>query len=419
MNNEPSMPLWTKIATGLLLVSFVTLFLKKPTFFYDKTNLNDALFALSFLAFIIALWRKELQLALPRSIWIGLACSFGFLFLATILSIHTHHALAPNALREYARIVAAFAICIETYVLAREFPAILRLMLYALAASLLLLPAMIYAPSWAHAFFLDDSSTRFTGFLADPNYYAAFEVVPALLALWFVFEHPFKKNHLVSIIALILFMLATGSILWSGSRGGIAGLIAGIIVYVALMIWKLPWRTTLARTGILLVACGLSFFILPAQARYDITYRADTIVNTGSDAPIFNLTARQGRSAIWKSALSQIARNPLGYGPDYGPTADIQGDNNDHHRVAHNTILQILLTGGVGLFAIAIAGAWIFVRLIFTMRLPFGMAEYAIGALAATLVAALFLDSLWSRWIWVLIAILLALALRKNTTATN
>ncbi len=424
------MPSWLKIATWLLLASIATFSFKKPTFFWDKTNINDLLLLLSFACLIVAGIKKEIQLPICRSVLIWGIIGLGSIVLATTISILHLHILAPQALREYARIFADSAIAYEIYCIGSVDGSLVCKSLSALVLSSILLPFIFYAPISIRTFFLDDSLTRFTGFLYDPNYYATLELLPAFIFAWKAFTDLYKKKRLLSIISFLLFSLSIGSIMWSGSRGSVAGLLVGMATVIGFGMWKkISYKKLGVLVCLLITGLLLGYVLLPRTGQQNITSRVGAItqaqppLENGAKpsgilhipAPLQEISAQQGRQVIWENALVQIINNPLGYGTDYGNVTDIQGGNNDHHRVAHNTFLQILLTGGVVLLVTLTVGTLALARKIMAARAPFGVIYFLSAALISIMAAGFFLDSLWSRWVWIIIGLLLLLAEHKDT----
>lgn len=437
------MPSWLKIATWLLVASLATFSFKKPTFFWQNVNLNDLLLAASFACFIVAWFKKQIDVSFNKWILAGFVAAFATQLIGTTISVTVFGVFAPDTLREYARIIAAYIVCLEVYTIAKQNHGFVKTALYALAASSVLLPFMIYAPQSILPFFLDESRTRFMGFLYDPNYYATLQILPAFILLWISFQRTRDRHWTISVTAFLLFSLSVGSIIWSGSRGGVAGLAVAAMVIIGFILWKLPWKTASVYTLLVIVGCTMGYKLMPDHGKQNITARAQTIIvatvpepikpnamtsiSTSSTAsgsaspiqlsvlkkimtPLFKLTAQQGRFPIWANAWKKFLDNPFGYGPGYGNVVDIQGSYNDHHRVAHNTALQILLTGGIILMIIVAMGIFVLGNTVLAFRGPLGEIHYLVAALVGIVIASLFLDSLWSRWIWIIVALIAAIS---------
>lgn len=425
MNDLSSMPSWLKIATFFLLASLLTLWLKKPTVFWYNTNINDFFLMVSMFFFSGSIIKREVALPrLIRSFLIGAGLILGTLLLGTLLSYVSYHTVAPDALREYVRAISAGFIFFELLIIGFSYKKIIPTILGILAIPSIIIPILLYLPISSIQFFLDDSHSRFMGFLYDPNYFATLHLLPTFILLWICFTQPFGKKLWISITSLALFSCSVAAIIWSGSRGGIAGLCVGLGILCVLILLKTPFKKSLLMMSLIIIATASSYVVLPRHGQLNVMHRIDVITETGSPQVLTNATtiaaptpvplvskfaARQGRFPIWKSAFEYIIKNPFGYGPGYGNTIDIVGADNDHHRVAHNTLLQILLTGGWLLLGILGFGGIMVTRNVLISKTPFGVLEYLYACLISILTAALFLDSLWSRWIWIIIALMIVI----------
>jgi hypothetical protein len=429
-----TLPSWLKIATWLLLGSLITFSFKKPTLFWQNANINDLLLATSFFCLLVAWYKKQIKFSIPRWVIVSMGLIFATQLIGTAISAFQFNTFAPGALREYSRIIAAFIIAIEVYVIGIHNQRFVTLSLWALAVSSIVLPFVFYMPPSVLHFFLDESQTRFTGLLYDPNYFATLQLLPTFILLWLALDQSYARNMVLRITCFILFSYSVSSIIWSGSRGGVFGLIIGLGVLALFFMWKLPIRRSLLTILLVIVGCLLAYVIVPRSGKENITSRAQTIViKTDTQSPLVHslpqnsifkkiaepvarLSARQGRFQIWQSAVSEFMKNPFGYGPDYGNSADIQGADNDHHRVAHNSVLQILLTGGIAFFALSVFVIFVFLKKVIVYKGPFGEIHYLVASLIGIGAAALFLDSLWSRWIWIMIALIAVLRERAYPT---
>lgn len=418
MKYFPIMPSWLKIATWLLLVSIGTMFIKKPSIFFP-VNINDIFLLLSFISFSIAVYKKELSISFSKKTLVLLGMGVGTLIVGSFISIAFFGVFTVGALIAYMRIISVLILFIEAYSITRNDPTFASKALFALAISSVFLPLMFYSPLSIRTFFLDNSLHRFAGFLVDPNYFASFELACSAILFWFAVKPSTSKNGLLpKFFYFILFAYSIGSILWSGSRGGFFGLIIMLVTIIGFLLWKLPLKKSIVFILILLVGCVAGYGVLPSSAKYSVALRIHNIQNPyyappGQDPFLVKISGQQNRIAIWKSAVHNIIRNPLGYGPSYHETATIQGDPAEPHRVAHNTILEILLTGGIGLIVtLTVALYWLFKGIYrdswsdeLFILIPILIGLFATGLL---------LDSLWSRWIWLVLALIAAISSRRK-----
>lgn len=412
------MPSWLKIASYLLLASLATLGFKKPTLLW-VFNLNDLFLMASFVFFLIAIFKKEIILAIPRKIAWGFFIALASMVVGTLISIIFFHAVAPIAAREYGRIIADLIICLELYVIATHHQLFTKQALVAIAIPSVLLPFLMYVPhSWL-LFLLDESQSRFSGFLFDPNYFASFQILPTFILAWIAYQQPFGKKLWLSAIAFLLFVVSVGSIVWSGSRGGIIGLLIAMIFLIFFLVKKNPLLKAFFLTALLIIGCSASFFILPKKGQEGVQIRKEQIVQLDAPRPVLHLVAHQNRFSIWESSLREILRSPLGYGPGYHQTANLHGDEEDYHRVAHNSVLQIILTGGIVLLVVVGVGLIYFIRKLPLLSVSLGEVHYLVSALIGIVAAGLLLDSLFSRWLWVCLALIFALIYYRSSGSTS
>jgi hypothetical protein len=419
------MPSWLKFATYFLLASLFTFSIKKPVILWQNINLNDLLLGISFFCFLAALYKKQLACKIPRSVVFGVTTGIVLLLIGTFVSFIFFHQIAPSAIREYVRIGASIIILIEVYCIGFSDFKFIHKALFSLCAMTFILPFVFYIFPSAIPFFLDESQTRFSGFLLDPNYYASLQILPTFILLWIAFAHPLGKSRFISVIAILFFIMSAGSIIWSGSRGGLIGLIAGLLFLAVVMAWKLDWKKALFYIAIITIASIASFHIIPVTGKKNIEARISSIITaptlrTVKTEPVPQkitevkaFTGQQDRLSLWKSAFSEALKNPFGYGPGYPEVADIIGSYNDHHRVAHNTVLQIILSGGFALLILVCFGLYIVTKRALQPFITFGIPHYTLSALVGVGVAGLFLDSLWSRWVWIILGILIVVTSKK------
>ena len=402
-------PSWLTTATYFLLGSLLTLSFKNPPL-WGSFNVNDLLLIISFVCFLIAVQKKQIVVTIHKKIIYGFLIALASLILGTLISFIFFHAYAKVALNEYARIIADLIICCEVYCIGVHDTTFVKKAVIAIIAPSLVIGILIYSPPSLLAFALNQSS-RFSGFLVDPNYYASFQILSSILLLWVMSQYQSGKNILIAFIAFILFTCSVASVIWSGSRGGIFGLAVGILVLIAFMFWKQSFKKAFVCAFIIIIGCTVSLFIIPNKGRHEIASRAKVIQTPTTETSrlsVIPFTGRQDRVNIWQSSLRTIAKNPFGYGPGYYQVTDIGGNSNDHHRLAHNTLLEIILMGGFELLVVISIGLYVLGKRIVLSSLPIGELHYLSAALIGILGSSLFLDSLPLRWIWVTIGLLLA-----------
>lgn len=424
---------WLSGATFFLLMSLVTFSIKKPTLFWYQTNSNDLFLLISAFFLVIAVIRKELVISLNRKIHIGFLLGFIILFIATGTGYIMTGTVAFDTAREYARIIAAVLVFFEIIIIGNHHRKFITPALIAIGSSSVILPLIFFITTMGTVFFIDGSETRFEGLFYDPNYFAAFQIVPTFLLAWVTITQFFKKRIGVSIIGFFLFSYSIAAIIWSGSRGGILGLGSGFLILGLFLIRYYSWKKNLIAflmIGFALILCPI---ILPLTAHNNIRSRFGFMLDNqtvdrntqrlsqsyakeiSDKKPIVaNIVAKQGRGIIWRVSLQEIVRNPLGYGPGYGNVAMIIEPGRNERRVAHNTLLQILLTGGIGLLGLISYGLFFLLNKSITLANDTNEIPYLVSALIGTMTAGLFIDSLWSRWIWAIAGLLTVLILRNK-----
>jgi O-antigen ligase len=152
-------------------------------------------------------------------------------------------------------------------------------------------------------------------------------------------------------LALLVFMLATAMLLWSGGRGAFASACLGIVC--------LQFRFGLRNHAQLwrwLFIAGLAAFLLSALFPVELPGMGwvSALVRSGGGASADQISS--GRMEIWSALLPYIAERPW-FG--WGGEAFHALMPNTWVLQAHNGVLQLLLEwGGVGLILISI-GIWI------------------------------------------------------------
>jgi len=208
----------------------------------------------------------------------------------------------------------------------------------------------------------------------------------------------------------ILFCFSVGLILWSGSRSGLMGLLVSFGALIFLLIPKMSKKRLAVIIFLILISFPVGFYIIPRKSENDIKLRVNNIQKTDAGvAPILDFASGQDRLNIWKNALFFVIKNPLGYGPGYYELIDIHGDGLDN-RVSHNFELELLLTGGIGLFLLVnFALLKTIIKSIKNCRsAEFNEIYILLPILLGVLTSSMFLDTLlYSKWLWVIVALII------------
>jgi putative inorganic carbon (hco3(-)) transporter len=245
--------------------------------------------------------------------------------------------------------------------------------------------------------------------LADPNYFAA-ELVPAIVIALFVFATTGSRRTrwlvaAVALVDLVAFVLTQ-------SRGGIVGLIAGLI---AAVVFAGRARTRVLVLVLVLMAIGLGYYL---------TFKPGHVFGGGVSGGLAQ--ASSGRTDEWHVALQVFEGHPIGgvglanfqvVEPAYATqTFNLTSVQMvvKYRQVAHNTYLEMAAElGAVGLclflaiLALPLCGA---ARALARVKSGFDDLEFYIRGLVAgtigILVAYVFLTAENEKPLWLLLALL-------------
>lgn len=255
-------------------------------------------------------------------------------------------------------------------------------------------------------------SSRATGTLGDPNELAAFLLVGLTLAAGLALGR--GRSRALRLVAAVTVPLCAAGIFLSLSRGGLIALGA---VLVAGTIFAGRWRVAITVMLVLVVASGVLYFttLAPLPARERVTS-----ANGGT-----------GRSDIWKLGLRMVRAHPVtgvGVGnfpvvsPNYAlqPGALERADLifSSAPKITHNTYLEIASEMGipglllflgvlVSCLACALKAARLWARR--GQRNLEAIARSVFLGLLGMLVADFFISEMYSKLLWVVLALCPAL----------
>nr|MBA2601167.1 O-antigen ligase family protein [Actinomycetota bacterium] len=247
----------------------------------------------------------------------------------------------------------------------------------------------------------------------DPNILAASLLLPMAMALE-MFVHTRitwwsrRTSRWIGGCALILTLFA---IIATGSRGGLLGSFAAIVLTLYFAGRSARGRQVARRSASSLVTLLVGFALVVGVIGLLSPNAVQNVV--GSD-PIQRLTRpdSSGRNDIWKAGYLACERHcdhGIGIGnfvAAYNETFPFSGatGNIGLNRPAHNTYLQIAVeTGFVGLALLLVALASEWAALSMAPAREIMPAQRA--ALAALLIAEVFLTAIWFKFFWLLIAV--------------
>jgi O-antigen ligase len=176
------------------------------------------------------------------------------------------------------------------------------------------------------------------GGMFDPNDIAYVLISLFPLSMYFIFhrEGTLKKN--IAIVSIITSLMV---ILYSGSRGGMVGLIA----VIAFFLLTKTQRIKSSHKIVFVIAMIMLFFSIRDKIDVD---RYLTLTNVSSD---YNVTDEFGRVQIWKRAFDLLLSNPItGVGVNCSAMA-IGNAREDlglipKWQVVHNAFLQVAVETG-------------------------------------------------------------------------
>ena len=267
-----------------------------------------------------------------------------------------------------------------------------------------------------------DARLQALGGVFDPNdtAYVLLSLFP--LCLYFI---RFNEGAMKRLLALVAFCGAVAAILLTGSRGGMLGLGA------VLLLLFLTKTGGIGKRAKLLIALALLSAWLLMQDKMDIQ-RYLTLADLSSD---YNVAESGGRFALWQEAINLILEHPiLGVGVDSYATAVhqarlLRGADYFRWQAVHNSFLQVAVEVGLigfGIFLLICARSLLtFVRLS-RLHLPSSALESrqisALSGLMAVgfsglLVAGFFLSQGYSTFFTLYFALAAAVARLQWTRA--
>ena len=188
-------------------------------------------------------------------------------------------------------------------------------------------------------FTLMDESFRIIGTSGDPDFHAIAMLLPAFLAIMFIYH---QKSKFLKITMIPIFLLFLVNLLGSASRGAMIALLAGLMVFIIFM--KTRYKVLILVSAITLVVATTLVYTLTiseiAASSYTLQSRTKTL---------------QYRSGWAKMAIDMVMDHPLiGIGTYNFPTEYnryIVPEVPRTHLLTHNSYLQVLSENGIlGLF---------------------------------------------------------------------
>ena len=238
---------------------------------------------------------------------------------------------------------------------------------------------IFYESSMRATISLDERTT-------DPNHFAFSLLLPISLGIENIFEERRLKRKalLIAILGMMIF-----SVIISGSRGGLLGVLVIFLVYIFLIKKRLLLLILIALLGILLIEFTPDYFF-------------ERIENTAE-------SGGAGRVTIWTYGLAILKHNWLyGVGLNnfpkaYGEFAHFTPLTTAIYRGAHNTYIQTLVELGIIGFSVMILSIVTHYKLL-TQKRPHPDIDRTMlkASLWGILVTSFYLDTIWTKSFWLL-----------------
>lgn len=317
---------------------------------------------------------------------------FFFFVIGTLTSVLSNYVMNPqDILSEYARLTLAllFFILIATYAIQKK-----RFLVTIVVAFCSSAIGAILALSPAAEMLGLLRGNRILGFMSDPNYFGNIGIASAaILASYALFS---SQRSAFRILAGCAGFASVWTILASGSRSSLAGLVVALMVLAVFFFGKI--RASKAILPIILFVLLGSGIFFAATDKIISRYSGESVA-----------IAMWDRLSLWNQAAHLFIKNPLGYGPGYGNIISLisQGAG---VRLAHNIILETGLTAGIGGLGILLYALYLIVKK--RGERPVDSFWWvSIGSRAAffgVITGLFFLDGLTLRWLWGLAGIVYA-----------
>lgn len=229
----------------------------------------------------------------------------------------------------------------------------------------------------------------------NPNFTAMFLVPVVVLGGYFIFT---TKVYWQRIVYLVISLLGAYNILFNTSRGGVFGLLGGLLVLALIFIYLRNWRWLLYCSIALGVFLSVSYLFLDAVRPLDTIALASL-----SD------TTTQQRLLLWNRATEFIITNPLtGSGPGnffiaYRLNSDSSLVDFPWFDDVHNLLLHVTastgLPAGLALLTLILAGVFQSLMVILKKGQHAVWAGVLLSALVGWLIAASFNPVSVPNWI--------------------
>jgi O-antigen ligase len=421
-----------KINKNLLLVGLALLIFRNNSFsqtFIPKPS-TAVLAGGSVIAIVDGVKNKKVKefiLAVPKKIWITLACFFGAIFIGWGSAIFFgHEATTFNMLLEFGNLVISTAAFLLILFYTQQDDRYANQVLYAMLVPVAY-TACVLLPGVATHFHLAQDGT-FNGFTGNVSIVSTMLLIPTLFFSAATLAQ--EKNKYLKIAYLLLSAGLVALVFWTAERAAILGLLTSIFIgWILFSTYNFSWKKIASNAGIVVCILGIGFLLVPSvgkkvsldrmlnleahQANYAEVQNdsLEVIVQKSmNDTLVVHAAVPQSsesRIVIWTYYIKRLIKNPQGFGPDTHIAAQISyGQRTYIDPGTHNSYLEAWLWGGIVGMVSFLYILWTAYRNLFAMRLTHHTVSFSLAMILTSLVVAIFFnDSIILEWFWVILAL--------------
>lgn len=256
-----------------------------------------------------------------------------------------------------------------------------------------------------------DGIERATGLTGNANHLGAISAIGFGLALGLCVTAP-PRSAKARAGWLVAAAVLAGGVVWSGSRSGLIGVIGGGSVIVLYLLRQGRWRPVAA-----VAAAGAAIFLVAAIGIVRLPVVDRLLLRTDTVASTYAVESTDRRLDLARERLERAGPGSLLWG---------SGMENSLRAGGHSGYLEIWvgtgllgITGWITVCAVTIAPV---VRRAWRRRPLTGADAVVLAAGAgflAHLASTLFLEHIWDRYIWLLVAVVAVIRHARSSSGTG
>lgn len=175
---------------------------------------------------------------------------------------------------------------------------------------------------------------RILGFEEDQNQFCAYLIMPTLICV-----KRFIERRRLFLVYIVIIILSFYSVLKTGSRGGLLGILLGLFAYAAIGIKSVKTKLVLICSAVLLGVVIITVIVPRLPQDVADRYSVSAVEKDGGS----------GRTEIWSFLTDYSFQEPtrLIRGSGIFSTYDIMANAGFKNGVAHNVFIQILNDEGL------------------------------------------------------------------------